>query len=289
MMSKVMFCYPNHADRAAAVLSGGSWEATLPLTNLQEEPLAQVARSTDAVITSTIVNVDFGAQQYIYVFALPKHNLTIDALVRVRLGNDNTFAADNYDTGWVKAYPVIYPANMPLWDDPGVWDGYLAQTDYDAGMEFGWTHVLTAPTGGRYVRVEINDTANPDGYVELGRLVLASGYQPIINFVPGAALGYENATTSTRTDGGAVFYKASRQWRRFNCLLKYQTEDEAMVHFYEIQRMLGTSNQLFFVYNISDTTHLARRSFLATVEKLSALEIHWGSYMDQPISLVEAL
>ena len=288
-MGKVMFGYPNWLDAAATVLSGGSWEAALPLANLQDQRLAKVARSTDAVLASTIVNADFVNQKYLYVVAIPKHNLTIDALVRVRLGNDVTFAVDNYDTGWVKAYPVIYPANMPLWDDPGTWDGYLAQDDYDRGLTFGWTHVLTAPTNGRYLRLEINDTANPAGYVDLGRLFTSSGYIPVINFKPGAQLGWQTSSTSMESDGGVMFHNVRARRRVFNCVLANQSESEAMVHVWEIERLLGTSEQFYFVYDTDDTVHMGRRSFPCTMEELSRLVIAYASYMDQPVSIREEL
>ena len=288
-MGKMMFGYPNWLDASAASLSGGSWETDLPLANLQNKRLSKVARSTDDAKASTIINVDFGEQKYIYIFALPKHNLTIDALIRVRLGNDATFAADNYDTGWVKAYPVIYPADMPLWDDAGGWDGYLAQADYDEGNTFGWTHVLTAATNGRYVRIEIDDTSNPDTYVDIGRVVLASGYIPVINFQVGATLGYETSSTSTESDGGAVFHDERARRRVCSFVLAHQTEDEAMVHLFEIKRLMGTSNQLYFIFDVADTVHLARRSFLCVLKELSRMTIAYASRMDQPVQVVEEL
>ena len=284
-----MFGYPNWLDHADTVLSGGSWEAALPLANLQDKRLAKVARSTDDELVSTIVNADFSNQKYLYCVALPKHNLTIDALVRVRLSNNSDMSAPTYDTGWVNAYPKIYPSEMPLWDDPGTWDGYLAQDDYDRGLTFGWTHVLTAPTNGRYLRLEINDTSNPDGYVDLGRLVAASGYIPVINFEVGAGLGWQTSSTSVESDGGATFHNARYQRRVFNCVLANQSENEAMVHLWEITRLMGTSEQFFFIYDIDDTIHLGRRSFICVMKELSRMVVAYASYMDLPISLVEEL
>ena len=288
-MGKMMFGYPNWLDATATVLSGGSWEAALPLANLQDERLAKVARSTDADLASTIVNVDFSDQKYLYVIALPKHNLTIDALIRVRLSNNSDMSSPTYDTGWLEAYPRIYPSDMPLWDDPGTWDGYLAQDDYDRGYTFGWPHILTDPTNGRYLRLEINDTANPDGYVDLGRLVTASGYIPIINFEVGAQLGWQTSSTSVESDGGATYHDERSRRRVFNCVLANQSEDEAMVHLFEIMRLKGTSLQFYFVYDIDDTIHLARRSFICTMKELSRMVIAYASWMDQPVSLVEEL
>ena len=450
MATKCLFAYPIHSDMAAASYSGGSWEATLPLTNLQDERLAKVARATDATLASTKFDCDLGANQYIWAVAMPKHNMTRDGLYRVRgffevpiidwstvgdgswtdvgtptraaaathvegipldrIGDDDgaateetwreisftgdglkgiTFlikkgdsyashrvylqdvdapatrldvnidftgatpvvtatgatgviesvtafgsgfrvvcsslavvaanenrlyvspasgaAADTaeiyigdiqawdavgttqHDTGWAKAYPVIYPAGMPLWIDPGTWDGYLNQPDYDAGNTFGWTQVLSSPTLARYWRVELDDTANPDGYVEAGRMIIASGYQPLLNFITGATLGYTSSSSSKETDGGAMYFNERAQRRVLNCAFANIPEDEALVHFLEITRFFGTTRQMLFVYNCEDMDHMHRRAFPCTIHQLSPLVILSGSYMGQPFQLREAL
>lgn len=288
-MSKMMIGYPNWLDHTSTALSGGSWETDLPLANLQDASLAEVARSTDDASASTLVNVDLSAQRLIYVFAVVAHNMSVDALVRVRLGDDDTFASSNYDTGWVYAYPIIYPAGMPLWGYAGVWNGRLAEDDRLAGHTMGWPHVLSTPTNGRYLRIEIDDTSNPDTYVEIGRVVIASGFQPTINMRVGMTLGFEDLSTDTQSDGGTVFHDERPRRRASTFLLADQTEAEAMVYHYEINRLLGTFEQFYFIYDAADTTYLSRRSWLATMRKLSRMTIGYGSRMDQPVEVVEEL
>lgn len=106
-MSNCLFGFPNRAD--SATLSGGSWEVTLPLANLKDYRQSKVARSTDNLNASTLINVDMGSDLYLWVIALTHHNLSQAARFRIRGSNDNTFATSVYDSDWVDLYGVVYP------------------------------------------------------------------------------------------------------------------------------------------------------------------------------------
>lgn len=74
---------PNRSDEAT--LSGGSYQATLPLTNMQNRRLKQVARSTDATLPNTQWQGDFGATKTIGICALLNLNWSSSARWRFRL------------------------------------------------------------------------------------------------------------------------------------------------------------------------------------------------------------
>lgn len=289
MSAQCLFGFPNWVDWEETTFSGGDWDPDLPLTNLQEPESALVAQSTDTALENTTFDVDFGQQKYLYLFAIPWHNMTRDAEIRIQLGNDDTFSSSNYDTGWVEVYPQIYPPGMPSWGDPGLWDGYLSQSEYEEGWTFGWVHVLSSPTGGRYLRVEIDDYANPDAYVSLGRLFAAGGYQPSENFINGVSLGLQSSSSAKETDGGATFHKDRPRRRTCDFSFNAQAENEAMVHIWQIMERKGTSEQIFFVYDIEDTYHLPRRSFPCTLQDLPELVIIAQGYTDYSVRLVEEL
>ena len=288
-MGKCMFAYPNHADAAAASGSGGSWKATLPLTNLTDRRLHKVARSQDALAASTKFDWDLGAEHYIRAVALPWHNLSTAATIRIRGSNDVTFATSLYDSTALEAYPVIYPAGLPLWIDPGAWDGYLPEDQWTAGERVYWAHVLSTITSARYWRVEIVDTANADGYVDLGRLVIAGGYEPESNFLHGAKFGYEDSSTVTETDGGVRVHRVRAKRRRLDLEFGDTSEDESLVHLLDIQQRYGKTTQIFFFLDIDDTVHLHRRSFLCTLHDLSQGAIRFAGRTRWPFALIEEL
>jgi hypothetical protein len=86
-VSNCVFGFPVYSDVGvlqSPALSGGSWESLLPLSNAQLQELALVARSTNALETSTLFDLDCGTVRSIRVHALWKHNLTSAGVARVR-------------------------------------------------------------------------------------------------------------------------------------------------------------------------------------------------------------
>jgi len=288
-MANCMFGYPIHSDNANAALSAGSWEAALPLTNLADRRLAKVARSTDATTASTKFDVDLGAVRYIHAVALIGHNLSLAATVRIYADDNGGFASPDYDSTALPAIPDIYPSDMPQWEVVASRDGALSQEDYDAGYVPDFIHICPSPQTERYWRIEIVDTANADGYVQIGRLVIVSVYQPILNMDYGAGLGWQTSSTSAETDGGATYHVDRKRRRIFNFVLPWVSDDEGLVHGFRLQQALGTSEQLLFVFDPADTVHLHRRSMLCTLESLSPLVMPYLKEFEQAVSLVEEL
>ncbi len=67
------------------------------------------------------------------------------------------------------------------------------------------------------------------------------------------------------------------------------TEDEAMVSVLDFQKYLGTTKQLYFVFDAADTSHMHRRSFLAVQKELSPLDHPYSRYNSAPMALIEEL
>jgi len=87
-MGNPLLVFPNLVD--TATLAGGSWESTLPLTNLQDRRLAKVARSADASLTSTTVTVTLAATRVVRAVGLHGHNLSLAGRVRIRGTQDES-------------------------------------------------------------------------------------------------------------------------------------------------------------------------------------------------------
>ena len=105
-MGLIQFSVANVAD--SAVLSGGSWQPSLPLANLQQPTLAYVARSVDALATSTRIDIDLGnATTVVRLLGVMRHNLSTAATYRVT-GGSSVGATDGYDSGSLPVWPRIY-------------------------------------------------------------------------------------------------------------------------------------------------------------------------------------
>lgn len=286
-MSNVMIAYPNLADDA--VLSNGSFFARLPAANVQDFRSAKVARTISTTLTDTILDADLGESRVIKVVSLPNHNFSIAATVRVRAGNDPTFAVTLFDSGFVDALPEIYPSGVLDWGDAGLWDGKLGQQEYDDGYPIPWTLLIAPPVSARYWRFEISDVTNPDGFIDLGRLVISPGYSPTINMKQGLQIGWETSSSTTETDGGAFFHNDRVRRRFVNFQLSQIPENEGFVRLFELQRGRGMSNPFLFIYNPEDTFHLHRRAFLATFRRLNPLQVPHADRTVQAFQAVEEL
>lgn len=287
-MSNVLFAWPNYADVSGPytpTFSGGSWSGTLTLANLQDRRLAKVARSTSASLVNAQFVCDLKTSRQVRVFAIPKHNISTAGKIRIR--GEDPLTTVLYDTGWLDVWPTVYPTGSLPSTDTRLLGKYTAEEALSVNV--GFVHVLPALTAMRYIRVEIDDTTNAAGYIDLARLVVAGAYQPTVNMQYGAKLGYETETTRTVTDGGAAVFNDKPRRRTFECVLGDQPEDEALAQAFEMMRTLGTATQLFFVYNPADTAHAPRRSFLATLRALSPLDRVTYNRDAVPVALVEEL
>ena len=81
-----------------APVSGGSWNASYPLTNIKTRYLYQRARSTDDLATSSTMVIDTGENQTIGVVGLVRHNISTNGTVRIRGYEDSGLPTLAYDT-----------------------------------------------------------------------------------------------------------------------------------------------------------------------------------------------
>jgi hypothetical protein len=164
-------------------------------------------------------------------------------------------------------------------------------TEDTSGLNCAWASVVASgTTAARYWRVNIRDTTNAAGYVDVARLVIAGGYQPTINMAPGASISLESDTTRTVSDGGAAIYdtRPLRRTARFS-VINLPTS-EAFTQAWRVQKHLGASTQCF-VMLAPNATHAERieQSFLATIRELSAIEYREAAFGNLSLAVVEEL
>jgi hypothetical protein len=269
-----VFGWPVYTDSSVSyppTFTGGSWQATLPLTNLLDRQLARVTRSTDALATSTTFDVDLSAAPAIGLLALPKHSLTPSATVRwLASSTAGNFSSPIYDSGVLAVWP------------PGV-------TEQDMyGLNLAHVHIPPTPQTARHWRCAIVDTANPAGYIELARLILAGAWYPTTRVMVGAKLGLESETERIVSDGGAAFYRQKPMRRSWDFTLSMMTENESMATAFKLSRQVGAHRQLFFVFDSADT-YMHERAFLCVMRELSAVEYPFVDYQSVAFRLVEEL
>jgi hypothetical protein len=253
-MSNILLAYRNRAD--AATLSAGSWSGSFPLNNLKTSDIGKKARSTNALAASTLFAVDLGASYALRVIGMRNHNLSTAATVRYRTAATNTLpgGASNYDSGTVNALQMTFQG-----DTPANWGA-----QYDVFTAFA---AVTA----RYLYIEITDTANAAGYVEIGRLFIGTGLQPAKN---ASFAGKQNSrgelSTITTSVAGKIFGIERRRPRNDKFALNWLTQAEADA-IDEMQAQIGMLGEVFYVPDPADLAYSQRYGGLGTLGELGAI------------------
>jgi hypothetical protein len=96
-MANPIIAYPNHLDVGfyTPVVGGGSYAATLPASNVAEDSLAKVARTSGVTTADTVLHMDLGDGVPSVVFAIPFHNCTRSATYRLRASNTIAWSGVN--------------------------------------------------------------------------------------------------------------------------------------------------------------------------------------------------
>lgn len=285
-MANTILAYGNRID--ASSLFGGAWLATLPLENLRDRRLGKVARSASVLLAATTFDVDLGGVRLTRVVALVNHNFSISALYRIRLSNVSDFSSVVADSGWTDVWPTVYPSGAVPWGSPSWWSGKYAAEEI-SGYTPTLVFILPSTKNARYIRVEINDTANPAGYVQVGRVFTADGWQPVRNASYGAGIGWEDPSTAQESLSGAKSFDKRTKRRVVRFGLNSMAEGEAMGNAFEMQRAAGITEEVLFIWDPDDTQNALRRQFLARMRTLSIIENPGPDRWKTPYELEELL
>ena len=272
-MANISLGYPNRCDEAT--LSGGSWQATLPLANLQDRVIAHLARSADATLANTKFDIQLAQSRSIGALALVGHNLSVSAKVRLTGADSqaNLTASPGYSSGWVDVWPSgVIPQSLLEWEDDNFWLGTLT-AEQRASYNTPFVHVFTA-SNQLWWRVEVDDTSNSAGYIQIGRLFMSNLWTPGTNMSYGAAQCVDDRTVAEESQGGAEFFDSNAKYRRITLSLDWLTADEAYAGMLDLQRMLGISGELLVVPDSADSTNGFRRNMVGRLVKINPIDEH---------------
>lgn len=235
-MPNVRLIFPNAADEAALTCSPAE-VAALPVANLQEQSRGHVWRSTG--IAAQRILGDFSGYQSISAVALVRHNLTASATYRLRLydqtGQTGTLL---YDSG-----AVIVAGDMLEWGafewgvDP--WGAGSLQ-DWPVPYFVAWFPAVNALS----FDLELDDTANPDGFLQAARLVMGAYFEPTYNLSAGMEVSWRETSKQSRTEGGTLRTDERDPYRRFSFSLEHLSPAERTTLLDRLRRV-GLRNDLF--------------------------------------------
>lgn len=255
------------AVSGAGTISGGSWNASYPLSNVLTTQPGQKARSTDDAEASTLFVLDLGSSKSLKMFAGINHNLSPGSNVRIRVSESSDGSSPTLDvTVDIDVSSVVW-GSRPWGAFPwrGVEAGVLG------GSVFFYLH--TSVVAGRYVLIDISDTDNVDGYVELGCFLAGVPFVPAVNIGFGSAVGVVDDSRTERGVGAGFYSQTKPKRRRVTGPVNYLTQSEALDDLYDMQDAVGVSKGVLFVLDPDETPSTRqRRTIYGTFSELAPLE-----------------
>lgn len=266
-MASILISYRNHVD--VATLTGGAWSATLPANNLADRQPSKVARTLGTEAGGTTVTLDFGASKPVRFVALIHHNLTQSGRWRIRLGQDPTLTAPVHDTGKIDIWPAVVPFGVGAWGEFN-WGGRFGAEDVST---YGAQAIHTIPEAvrARYLAIDLDDTANPAGFLQAGRLVAGPAWQPSVNLQYGWSIEQVDESEIRRSRGGQAFVNARPRYRRIRFTIDHLEKDEMFGHAYELQRLKGKGGDIMVMADPDDVTHAHRHTLYGALAETAPI------------------
>lgn len=164
----------------------------LPIAYTQRSGRSYVWRSTDTddqVITGTLSSV-----QPLDGLVVYRHNLSPAAMIQWELLSDGDVV---YDSGMTTTAYLVTPPNLRVGIDP--W-GLTYSDALPANQTVRWPGLQFADQ----YRITISDPGNPDGYIQVGRIVAGFAFSPQYNPAYGLSLTWQEDAEQRRTEGGSL-------------------------------------------------------------------------------------
>ena len=194
------------------------------------------------------------------VVALAAHNLSVDATWRIQVWSDTDGLLE--DSGERLIWPGVFQSYELLWEDDNFWTGQPSAEDLERftplatwWFDRAWvTHRVT---------IDITDPGNPDGYIEIGRVVLADVWQPQYNMSYGIQWAYVDPTEVDEALDGTEHFDERPQVRTVSMAFDWLDEFEAFARMFRMRRDLGISRELLFAYRLKQDSTYIQRTMLA--------------------------
>ncbi len=216
----------------SAVLTAGSAETALPITNLQNDICdASTGWQTTAGVLTAVAGATFTVTPAHptswRAFALVRTNLTPAAAVTLSLlsgtGGDTTLVWSATVGGPISAYRQVV---------------VIAPTDLVADR----------------LTVSIDDPTNPDGFINIPGAYAGSGWQPLVGMSWQSALGRDSLIDEAKSRGGQEYPIARWQQRRWEIAMDAIGGSELWSDAQELDRISRYGGNILFVPDVTSPT-----------------------------------
>lgn len=272
-MAKMVWTAPNLAY--SATFSGGGWRAgDLSLDALLDPVLGHVARSVDADPANTQFIIDLGRAEEVGGLHLLGHN----GSTRGRAIIDGSRFPDFREVHWnaeavaIDFFPRLFRTRDLPWSHSNWFSGK------PTARQIGRTtaqlvHLFPRNKALRYWRVRCIDPLNPDGFFQLGKVMIGPRFDFPFNYSIGGNLTIVDDSVVTRSLSGTPYFDERGKRRRMAFNFAYLKGQDQFARHFDLLADLGTTREFMLIENPDDSRNLQRSSFCAHLTQPSPLEL----------------
>ncbi len=214
-MANLRIIYNNAIDRATLVAS--STAGSLVAANMQSDRKSKIWRSTGLVETITAT---WTTAEFLNGLAIPFCSLSSTGTVRVRGYVNVSDPTPLFDTTAVLAAPYIPLASWAWGEVPLGVNAYSYGNNTYGRVWFDNTYSV------KKLVIDIDDTGNSLGYLEIGRLVTGRKWQPTYNTGFGIPISMVDTSTHERTESGDMLTVVGTRYKKITFDLAWMNSDD---------------------------------------------------------------
>jgi len=259
---------------SATITASPAFESNFPISNVKNPLRSYFARTTGLATQEIYLN--WGGDTHSFTaLNMSRINLSSAATVRFRIwSGENQTGTLVYDSGDVLAVPPKALGDLNWGIDP-----------LGASLFTGWTGAIFTTLWftqvyGQSAQITINDPANTDGYIKIGRLFTGFHFEPDYNMAWGMTISNENNHIKSRTDGGSMRVDLRSTYRKINFQLPELRDEQRAVAFNQI-KIISDNATDFFISCFPEQNNEHERNYSMVARLDSTISInnnHWSNY-----------
>lgn len=167
-----------------------------------------------------------------------------------------------FDSGTFDVWPRVY-GDSPEWEDDNWWTGKYTDQEIASYRSPTRPYVLDNVYLAKTITVQINDTSNTNGFVDLGMIEVSRGWQFQVNPDVGAQFGFRFRSRSIESESGTKEFQRRSKPRVFNGTIGLASQDQTYENAFQDQRQLDEDTVFLWFPHPLQEKHWLRNSFLA--------------------------
>lgn len=223
----------NDADTAVITATPAA-VSSMPATNLQS---ATRSKSRYTTLTNQQIKLTWSSARVLSAVALLRHNLSSQSVWRAQIYSDAAATNLVYDSLDQAASPGKALGDL-------VWGIDVLGASLFTDWAYAFSTLWFAPVAGQALVITLNDSTNPDGFLQAARLFVGAYIEPMNNPSYGLQLAWNEATRQRRTDGGSLRSDPAEPYRTLTIDLEW-LDDGDRARLLEVGRRIGRRKDIF--------------------------------------------